>query len=136
MLALKLCRRPSEWPTSCITISLIACPINSSGSSSLGSGFFFSTLSLSFSSFFWSGFFVVCRLGTVVRLGHGDCGQAEVALQARLSTGKSPGFPGEVLRELPGEGILIGGDDLGRPSGSEFLSSASMPSKARASGWP
>ena len=32
VLALKLCRRPSEWPTSCMTTSLIAWPRNSSGS--------------------------------------------------------------------------------------------------------
>ena len=110
VLALKLCRRPSEWPTSCITISLIAWPMNSSGSSSLGSGFFVRPcpcLSLSLCP---------CRswaARAVGYVGQGDRGQAEVALEARSGTGRSPGSPRQVLGQLPLEEVLIGRDDLG-----------------------
>ena len=80
MLALKLCRRPSEWPTSCITTSLIAWPRNSSGS--LGSfSFSLSFLSLSAPSCPCRRPSYPCRvllLGVVllIGVGVGCCGHA------------------------------------------------------------
>ena len=81
--------------------------MNSSGSSSLGWGFFFSGslgLSLPLSS---------AGLGWSAAVGHRDRGQAEVALQAGLELAEAAAAAGQVLGELPGEEVLIGGNDLG-----------------------
>ena len=111
VLALKLCRRPSEWPTSCITIFLIACPRNSSGSSSLGWGLFFLGQSLPPP---WP----VPHLGVRPLSAIAMAATAEVALPARLKLAESPAVGAEFLREFPGEVALVGRDHLGdQPAG-------------------
>ena len=137
VLALKLCRRPSEWPTSCITMCLIAWPTNSSGSSSLGCGLLLARLlRLCPSAYPWRlsvggagrrrrrcG---VCRPGHV---GHGDRRQGEIALDAGLELAEAP------ASRAPGSWRVAMRGSSGRrgrprgPSGSGFCSRASTPSK-------
>ena len=132
VLALKLCRRPSEWPTSCMTISLIAWPTNSSGSSSLGCGFFLSaSLGLSLS----------------LPLSSAALGWSPAAARAIAARPKSrwkpgldwqkPASPADlVLGQLPGEEVLIGRHEPRGPARPRALSSASRPSRDRPCGWP
>ena len=83
--------------------------------------------------------FRLCRpagLAGAVGVGQGDGGQAEVVLEAGLELAEAAAPAREVLGELPGERVLVGGDDLGHHLGRGSCRVHRSRASARACGWP